>query len=278
MNCSDFPATWVEAHAGNPLQGPAGKAASRLEGHAAHCTVCAAHSRRMSIVVGLLGTLEHDTAPRALDALVDAQIGADCSKRAARAMGMLDVVQAPDELTLRVAGDLEAANQAPGILDQMVDERLRDLPQGIAEGMLGRVEAIRAPSVLDERVDEHVRKQAQQKAGGSLAGGAGASLGDQGAKDSSPSSRVHLRLSRAVLLAGSFCALLSIAWFSRRAQGSVQDLAQDSIQAENGAPLVERSFKVAFYEDKGAFDINSMPQKNGSGDVHAGPLLKKRGI
>ena len=216
MKCNEFVNAWVEAHAGNPIAGPAGSNSILLKAHTDECKGCADLGRRMRIQVGLLSTLELCHAPAELHEMVAAHFSADPSLRASRAVGMLGTLAAPAELTERVARDLEGAHRAPAVLDRLVDEKLRDLPKALAEGMLGRVEAMDAPQALDDRVEHEATRVVREAT-------ASRSL------QARPSSRRKVPASL-VVSAGLVLSLsLSFAWLLRNSDKAPTDAVEEIV-------------------------------------------------
>lgn len=145
MECREFLDAWLELRQESSQSELAAGSAAELRDHAGFCESCAQLEQRMKITVGLLATLETQSAPEALDRAVDVEIGEDLEARSemrvSRIFRQLTPLACPKALDGRVAGFFPSGlGRAPEALDRLVDEALRSDPPFLAGTSKGQDE------------------------------------------------------------------------------------------------------------------------------------------
>lgn len=133
MDCREYLDAWLDLRQKSSQPELTDGLAAELRDHASSCGDCAQLERRMTITVGLLATLETQSAPEALDRAVRIEIGTDLEARSARRVARIFRQLAPrvtpKALDGRVAGLFPATpGRAPRALDRLVHEALRSDP------------------------------------------------------------------------------------------------------------------------------------------------------
>lgn len=147
--------------------------------HARSCADCRAWVRSTSAQMELLRGLRRRSAPDALAEHLERELAGDRTQRLARALGGLARLAAPAELGERVRSALALplaqeergqknaqvlhaldVQQAPAVLDRLVDEELRAQELHRSERFAGDLERLSAPVALERRVRFGVRRRA----------------------------------------------------------------------------------------------------------------------
>lgn len=149
--------------------------------HAGACPACAAWAHAAERLYAELGSLTRMPAPAELEARAAEELSGDHSRRLARLLGSMVRRGAPAALDGRMSALLARRNAigdeargshkaqalraldvhpAPGVLDRLLEEELRDPERQRVERFSGGLERMKAPLALEERLRTSLSRRA----------------------------------------------------------------------------------------------------------------------